>query len=395
MVENQIDQCNAPYSAEHEDTMSYNSSWHQLSTDPSQSHDPWLYHQDLSRRFWGQVTTYENGGYVMNLGIDMEDGKEKLRMLQETLWLDEQTRALFVEWSVYNANTNLFSVVSLVLEMSGTGGFLRHPYIQSVRLYRYTANFHLFIVAIEIVFMLFILYFIYVEVSKYRQEGGKYFRSIWNCLEMTTILICLTLVAIYGYRYFIIRRLRLKSSWDEFVSLQLAANVDDAFAYLMAFLVIICTVKFMHLLRLNPRMYLLTTVLDQTSMDLIAFTVLLTVYVCSYTVLFNLVFGSYLDSYHSYKMAFTNLFNLLLGTFDHLELLEVYPRISPVMVMSYLCVATYIILNLFIAALSLAMSDVRRNPKYSEDGKLGLLLIEKMLSLFGIDNRSLQKHLNR
>ena len=332
---------------------------------------------------------------MTTLGATAEEARATLQQLRQSLWLDDQTRALFVEWTVYNANTNLFCVVTFTLEMPGTGGFYKYPYIQSVRLYRYTANFQMFIMAVEIIFLLYIFYYSYVEVSKYRQQRAEYFHCIWNWVEITSILICLSLVSVYIYRDVVTKRLKLERSWDEFISFHLAANVDDAFAYLFGFLVIISTVKFLHLLRLNPRMYLLTTVMSKSCLELIAFTILTAVYMCSYTVLVNLFFGPHLHNYHTYKMAFSSLFNLLLGTFDHKELMIVNRFVAPVIIISYEVIALYLYMNLFIAALNLAMTDVRRNPVYSEDGKLGLLLIDKMLSLLGIDNRTLQKHLNR
>lgn len=44
-----------------------------------------------------------------------------LQYLFDNRWLDTLTRALFVEFTVYNANVNLFCCVTLTLETSGLG----------------------------------------------------------------------------------------------------------------------------------------------------------------------------------------------------------------------------------------------------------------------------------
>ncbi|XP_072050225.1 polycystin-1-like protein 2 [Amphiura filiformis] len=388
-----IDSCNAPYSFSAEDKSSYNASSWTSPVDPSESHDPWLYHSQIAGHFWGFLNTYDGGGYMAHLNATPKEALQMLNQLRESSWLDELTRALFVEWTVYNANTNLFCVVTFTLEMPGTGDFIKYPFIQSVRLYRSVANFHLFMFVIELIFLIYVLYYTYVEISNFRQQGRKYFKCVWNWVEFTSIMLCYSIISVYIYRFVVMKRLDTSHSWDEFVSFQHAANVANAFIYLFAFLVIISTIKFLHLMRLNPRMYLLTTAMSLSAAELVAFSILLFMYLCSFTVLANLLFGSYLYNYYNYKQAFASLFNVLLGDIEYEELLDVNGYVAPIIVLTYQAIATYLFVNLFIAALNEAMIQVRRNPVYSEDGKLGLLLIDTLLSLLGFDNRSLQKHL--
>ena len=42
--------------------------------------------------------------------------------LQQKQWLDTLTRALVLEMNVYNPNTNLFSLVSCLVEFTAYGG---------------------------------------------------------------------------------------------------------------------------------------------------------------------------------------------------------------------------------------------------------------------------------
>jgi polycystin 2 len=42
--------------------------------------------------------------------------------LMENLWISRGTRAVFLDFTVYNANLNLFCVVSLLFEFPATGG---------------------------------------------------------------------------------------------------------------------------------------------------------------------------------------------------------------------------------------------------------------------------------
>lgn len=44
-----------------------------------------------------------------------------LESLSRSRWLDSHTRAVFVEFTVYNANVNLFCVVTLLFETAAIG----------------------------------------------------------------------------------------------------------------------------------------------------------------------------------------------------------------------------------------------------------------------------------
>ena len=49
------------------------------------------------------VRTYGGGGYVFSLTGYIQDLTDRITLLQEENWVDNRTRALIVEFSVYNA----------------------------------------------------------------------------------------------------------------------------------------------------------------------------------------------------------------------------------------------------------------------------------------------------
>lgn len=57
---------------------------------------------------WGIVGSYPGGGYYQDLLVDALDSGLIVKDLQEKQWIDRATRAVLVEFSIYNANMNLF-----------------------------------------------------------------------------------------------------------------------------------------------------------------------------------------------------------------------------------------------------------------------------------------------
>lgn len=60
--------------------------------------------------YWGQVSKYGGGGYYQDLSRTKEGSAIQLQSLKDHLWLDRGTRAVFLDFSVYNGNINLFCI---------------------------------------------------------------------------------------------------------------------------------------------------------------------------------------------------------------------------------------------------------------------------------------------
>ena len=58
--------------------------------------------------FWGTLSTYEGGGYTVDLGGAVTSATQLSDQLRQANWIDELTRAVLLHLNVYNANSNLF-----------------------------------------------------------------------------------------------------------------------------------------------------------------------------------------------------------------------------------------------------------------------------------------------
>uniref|UniRef100_A0A452E8T8 Polycystin-2-like protein 1 n=1 Tax=Capra hircus TaxID=9925 RepID=A0A452E8T8_CAPHI len=170
----------------------------------------WTYHsQDElgGSSHWGQLTSYSGGGYYLDLPGSRRACAEALRGLQEGLWLDRGTRVVFIDFSVYNANINLFCVLRLVVEFPATGGAIPSWQIRTVKLIRYVSNWDFFIFGCEIAFCIFIFYYIVEEILELRIHGLRYLSSIWNILDLVVILLSIMAVGFHIFRTLEVNRL--------------------------------------------------------------------------------------------------------------------------------------------------------------------------------------------
>jgi hypothetical protein len=56
----------------------------------------------------GNIATYGGGGFVQDLATTHQASLELLNNLQKNFWTDRGTRAVLFDFTVYNANINLF-----------------------------------------------------------------------------------------------------------------------------------------------------------------------------------------------------------------------------------------------------------------------------------------------
>uniref|UniRef100_A0A9L0JD16 Polycystin 1 like 2/pseudo n=1 Tax=Equus asinus TaxID=9793 RepID=A0A9L0JD16_EQUAS len=273
-----------------EDLSDYGEGWNASALNNSNRFSQaWQYQSQSQRRgypIWGKLTVYPGGGYVVPLGTDRQSTSRILQYLFDNTWLDRLTRAVFVEFTVYNANVNLFCIVTLTLETSALGTFFAHADLQSLRLCPFTDGWHPFVVAAEVVYLLFLLYYMIVQGKLMREQKWRYFCSKWNLLELAIILASWSALAVFVKRASLAERdiQRYRKHGEEGISFSETAAADAALGYIIAFLVLLSTVKLWHLLRLNPKMNMITSALRRAWGDISGFIIVIFIMLLAYSI---------------------------------------------------------------------------------------------------------------
>ncbi|KAI3377913.1 hypothetical protein L3Q82_009040 [Scortum barcoo] len=380
--------CHAPYSWELEDMGSYGPGWSRFVADNT-SLSPWTYQSQRKLRaypIWGSVLLYRGGGFVMDLGPDLQNYSRSLQYLYDNTWFDMYTQAIFVEFTVYNANVNLFCIVTLMLETTATGAFQFRSELQSVRLYQSTGGLHIFVMASEAIYFLFIIYYMFVQGKFMKQQKWAYFRSKWNLLELAIIILSWSAMSVFIKRTLLGNRDMeyYQNNKDQYASFHETAKADAVLGYLIAFLVLLATVKLWHLLRLNPKLHMITATLQRAWTDISGFLVVMTIMFLAYSIASNLMYGWKLYSYRTLLDAAQTMVSLQLGIFNYEEVLNYNPVLGAFLIGSCIVFMTFVVLNLFISVILVAFSQEQIHHKPSEEDEIVELMLMKLCSLFGV-----------
>uniref|UniRef100_A0A8C5H9L6 Polycystic kidney disease protein 1-like 2 n=1 Tax=Gouania willdenowi TaxID=441366 RepID=A0A8C5H9L6_GOUWI len=393
-----VKDCHAPYSWDVEERGSYGPGWsrsvdNNTVVDP---HSPWSYKSQGKLRsspVWGSLMLYRGGGFVVDLGPDLQNST--LQDLYDNIWVDTYTRAIFVEFTVYNANVNLFCIVTFMLETSAIGAFQFRSELQNVRLYQSTGGLHIFVMASEAIYFLFIIYYMTVQGKLMRKQKWAYFRSKWNLLELAIIILSWSALSVFIKRTLLGERdmTFYQNNKHQYASFHETAKADAVLGYLIAFLVLLATVKLWHLLRLNPKLHMITATLQRAWTDISGFLLVMAIMFLAYSIASNLMYGWKLYSYHTLFNAVQTIVSLQLGIFNYDEVLNYNPVIGAFLVGSCIIFMTFMVLNLFISVILVAFSQEQIHHKPSDEDEIVDLMLMKLCSLFGLKYKKLSEDL--
>ena len=143
------------------------------------------------------LNTYRGGGYVVDLGTSQSSANNALDRLTAFRWLDQHTRALFLELLLYTPNTNLFSSVKILVEYPISSGFYFSKFTVSFKPYPYVDNWDFLIFLTQIIWMALNIYFLVKIIIGIVKQRTAYVKCIWNFLHIVEVTLAFIAVAVY------------------------------------------------------------------------------------------------------------------------------------------------------------------------------------------------------
>ena len=286
---------------------------------------------------------------------------KKIQNLQFYDWIDRYTRAVFVEFTVYNVQTNFFGVVSMLTEILPTGGYHPYPKINTIRLYRYTGPDQLVVMAFEFVFFAFLCMYVYSEAKQLFVLGKKYFADPWNYIEILVICSSFSAISLYlaelGFTKLAIRRMRANP--EAFTSFDYIIILNEAYLGTLGFAVFCAFLKFLKLLRFNRRMSMLVQTVKVSSAPLFSFFFMFLLFFMAYTQAAFLIFSPVNEDYSSFVVAAETMLSMTLGGFDFIELQDANRLLGPIFFISYMVFIFFVLVNVFVSIVNDSFAEVR------------------------------------
>nr|XP_002733735.2 PREDICTED: polycystic kidney disease protein 1-like 2-like [Saccoglossus kowalevskii] len=202
-IEDAAYKCHAKYSRDNEDTRAYNVSWTSYKDTNLTQRSPWIHSKILGLPVSSvdvtssDGTVYNNEGYMAIFGRPGDAAMELSMSLQSSGWIDQRTRAVFLEFIVYNGNENIFSFVTYLTEFKESGIVRKSWRVDSVTCLGLNGSVT---IACHVIFLLLVIYVVYRLCIRIYHGGLTFFTSFWNWWYVVLVVFLLVVVDIFFTR---------------------------------------------------------------------------------------------------------------------------------------------------------------------------------------------------
>ena len=340
------------------------------------------------------------GGYLFkmnNLGYDPSILKSDIEKLKDNGWIDRQTRAVFVEFTIYNPNINLFSSCLILFEFISTGQIIKSSQFSPINLFDINnSTFISFKIIMNFIYMIFISIFMIKEIAKILKDRINYFKQFYNYIELVLISISWASLSFYLYRLYSsyeVYNLLKKSKKDFIQSIQINSFIQSAFINLqyiiycndllqvfLGFCAAFGTIRFIKLLRFNKKIIVFMQAFSHSIKDLLSFGLLFLILWFSFVQAMYLIFNEKSSQFATLVTSMETLFQLILGKFDVLPIIKANALFGSIFYVLYNVLVVFMLINMFLSILTDHYNEARMSTDLDKEDPELFNYIKSVLS---------------
>ncbi|CAF0854393.1 unnamed protein product [Rotaria sordida] len=319
----------------------------------------------------GKVGVYDQGGFIKILGSSQEEFKNEIEALKENLWITLGTRAILVDFTVYNANLNLFCQVQLMFEFPAVGGVVASSKFRAVKLIRYVNAFDYFVLSCEVIFLFFIIYYTIEEVLEVINVKSAYFKSVMNCLDMIVIILSYICMSFNIYRQVQVNNLLdqlLEKQTRQYSDFTFLCYWQYQFNNVISATIFLAWIKIFKYISFNKTMTQLSETLTKCAKDISGFAIMFFIIFFAFAQLGYLTFGIQIEGFRAFHYSVYTLFLVILGTFDFPALQQAHRVLGPLFFLTYVFFVFFVLLNMFLAIINDTYMEVKAELQHKKSG---------------------------
>ena len=307
------------------------------------------------------------------------------------LWIDRKTRAVFLEFTLYNANSNQFANFFFLVEFPESGGAIPYYQINVITAYN---DFDPYTVTCLVTFGLCFVMFMIKNAYNLLKEQTKFFKNFWNLIDLCAFFTTSSVSVAYAMQYFGTQSVLEQFREDPrvFVNFYRIVLWNQIITYNLAFQIFFTIIRITCILGISQRMSEIATLIKRCVRELVGVSLIFSIYTTAFVIVGNLSFPT-TYSYRSYLSSLVTIFLLILGKNKFSELVSVSPIIGKIYFMANVFFMIFIILKMFESVLNESISSKKTNKM--QLSLLDLFLKQlKMSRISHMSNTAQNKNVN-
>nr|XP_032640980.1 polycystin-1-like isoform X5 [Chelonoidis abingdonii] len=355
-------------------------------------------HNSIGFWIWGQIGVYHtNTGCWRELGNSSAKARRTLADLRASNWINKRTRAVFLEFTQYNADVNLYVVVMLLLELPSVRLAVPSIFILPYQMLRLGTGLDLSLVLV-ISLLVFSMAFLLAELSLLSQEGASCLGQSRCWLQLLLALLSIAVGALH-FAHIWLADVRLEHYWGHrqaFTSFYEVALLAQMEVCLSALLLTITTLKIVQQLRFVRRWSAFGKTFQHALQELVAamliFLLLLLVYAqCGY-----LAFSATAEEFRTFRCAFYALLSVLHGKVAFLSVIQEFPTLGTAYVLSFtvslLCVGSRFLCAVILHSYRTVQAEMYRPAMEPQDYEMIEFFVKRFKLWMGLSKTKEFRH---
>ena len=329
---------------------------------------PYLYRENPVEGLFGWRKEYGKGGFYVEFDGDLTSTAASMivEKLKKGTWSDKATRIISCDFNLYNANTQYVTVMRLHIQFFPSGKVLPSHFVMSFRGKEPTTK-QVVLLGFFFITLIFKIGYELKRMYDYRKLKVSIFISNARNL-IQWLYIGLNSMALFFWSKVLldedVRNFEDVTLMDhQYVDLQRSARLLKRGLLMGGGVVIVSCMNFFRLASLNRSGQVMYRTMVRVVSDLGVYVVLLGMFLTSFAVAGNWVFGTELVNFHNFKASISSVTRFSLGDFDYDALGRTNPKAAGYFFFSFQLVIFVFCLNIIVAVLVDAYDKTSRATK--------------------------------
>mmetsp|Transcript_1293 Transcript_1293/g.2883 ORF Transcript_1293/g.2883 Transcript_1293/m.2883 type:complete len:692 (-) Transcript_1293:678-2753(-) len=326
----------------------------------------------------GEIGDYPAGGFFMQMSSNSTKALAKLANYKANNFIDIQTRAVALTFSIWNSNLDQYSANQILFELPAVGK-IRTRVTTLVLTQRVLTIFGGVTAAdmvanvMDIVVLLFVLWYIAEELSEISIERWGYLEDGWNIMDWINMGLLLTAYTIRMTAYMEVGNVgtlgekETAANADEaFTNLQGVANKTDMARLINAINAVLLWGKCVKYVGFFPYVHFLFNTIKESMAYFAYFIIIFAIIQIGFVISFVVSFGDVLEELNGVAAGWLYTIRSVCADIDVLPIYDRDAVVGAIFILLYYIVVILVAINVFFSIMAATLMEATYDTRKAE-----------------------------
>lgn len=327
----------------------------------------------------GYYSYYPSNGFLYEFKGTQDQVISNLTILENFNWIDSRTRAIFLQFSIFNPNINIFMYCTILFEFLPNGIILPSYNFNPIGLFELRDSTSSPRIILYFIFLAFLVISMIRELLTFLELKKKYFKKFWTFNELIVISFSWSALAIYVLEVNLANGIFNKNVFSSTSSVPLKHAFlnrlsyinyfNDLFRMAIGFCLFSITLRILKLLRYFSEISVFMISLSKSFQKLFSFFIIFMVAYVAFVQCLYLLFYQYIPNFSTIISSMETLFKAVLGSFEVHSMIKANPVLAPLFFGLYNILIVFIMVSTIITIITDVFAEVKNNHNLDDSDR--------------------------